>query len=131
MGSSLRSNWRPPIRLAKDDTRAAGLRLHFAAAGDEILGLGIETLCREIDQGLACGCRRLADLHAAALDSGRTGCAALVGRERGVAFHEFNLVDADAKLFGGDLRNGNPQALAKIDLAAIQRDGAVAVDGEK
>ena len=80
---------------------------------------------------LARGRRGLPDLHAAALDAVRAGRAALVGRERSVAFDKFDLVDTDAELLGGDLRNGDAQPLAEIDLAAEQRHRAVAVDGEE
>ena len=100
-------------------------------AAIEILGLGVEALRGEIDQRLARGRRRLPDLHAAALDAVRAGRAALVGRQRGVAFDKFDLVDTDAELLGSDLRNGDAQPLAQIDLAAEQRHGAVAVDGEE
>ena len=87
----------------------------------------VEPLRRELDQSLARGRRRLPDLHAATLDAVRTGGAALVGRKRGVAFHVFDLVDADAELLGCDLRHGDAQTLAQIDFAAVERDGAVAV----
>ena len=93
--------------------------------------LTLRRLRGEIDQRLARGRRGLADLHAAALDAVRAGGAALIGRQRGVALDIFDLVDADAELLGGDLRDRDAQALAEIDLAAEDGDGAVAVDGEE
>jgi len=55
----------------------------------------------------------------------------LVGCQRGVAFDKGDLIDVDAEFFGCDLRNSDTQSLAKIDLAAEQRHGAVAVDREE
>ena len=91
----------------------------------------LRRLRRELDQRLARGRRGLPDLHAAALDAVRAGGASLVGRERGVALDIFDLVDADAELLGRDLRNGDPQPLAEIDLAAEYGHRAVGVDGEE
>ncbi len=118
-------------QLGKADAGAAGLRPHLPIGGDEVIRPHVEPAGSELDQPLACGCRRLPDLDAAALDAVRSGGAALIRRQRGVAFDEADLVDTDAELLGGDLRNGDAQTLAEIDLAAEYRHGAVAVDGEE
>ena len=131
LGIELEVELAPGDQVCKGHTGAPGFSPHLAAGGHEIFGLGVKAFCREIDQRLARGCRRLPDLHAAALDPGRAGRAALVRRERSVAFHEFDFVDANAELLGSDLRYGNPQPLAKIDLATKQRHGAVAIHGEE
>ena len=118
----------PPIRSAKLTPAPPDFGRTCPSIVDEIFGLGIEPRCGELDQTLARGRRRLADLHAAALDAVRAGGAALIGRQRGVALDELDLVDPDAELLGGDLRERNAQALAEIDLAGKDRDRAVAVD---
>ena len=43
----------------------------------------------------------------------------------------FDLVDTNTEFLGGNLRNGDAQPLAEIDLAAVHRHGAVAVHGQK
>ena len=43
----------------------------------------------------------------------------------------FDLVDADAELFGRDLRNGDAQPWPRSTLPQNTRDGAVGVDGKK
>jgi hypothetical protein len=74
---------------------------------------------------------RLADLHAAARDPRAAGGRALIGRQRGVAFDELDLVDADAKLLGGHLRDGDAQPRAEIDLAAVERHGPIPMQGKE
>ena len=118
-------------QFGKFDAGAAGPRSYFAVSGDEIAGRLVETLGRQLDQRLARGRRGLPDLHAAALDAARAGGASLIGGEHGVALDIFYLVDADTEFLGGDLRDRDAQALAEIDLAAVERDGAVAVHREE
>ena len=127
----MRSNCRPPIKFANEIPAPPAFGLHLATAGHEIFGLGVKTLRGDLDQRLARSCRRLPDLHAAALDSVRAGRAPLVRRERSIAFHEFDLVDPNTEFLSSDLRHGNPQPLAEIDLAAKQCHGAVAIYGEE
>ena len=48
-----------------------------------------------------------------------------------VAFDEGDRADVDAELFRGHLADRDAQALPQIDLAAVDRDAAVGMDGEK
>ena len=86
---------------------------------------------RQRNQCLARGRRGAPDQHAAALNAVRSGSPSLIGREFGIAFDIFYLVDADAELLAGHLAHGDAQTLAEIDLAAKQRHGAIAVDGKE
>jgi len=81
----------------------------------------VEFLRGKVDQCLARGRRRLPDLHAAAGDPARACGRALVRCQRGVAGHEIDLREIDAKFFGRHLRDCRAQAGAEIDLAAIER----------
>ena len=130
-GSSLTSKRRSPTRSAKPMPAPPAFGCHPAVGGNEVIGTEVQALRGEIDERLARGCCRLADLHAPALDAVRAGGASLVGCQRGVALDISDLVEADAELLGGDLRNSDPQPLAEIDLAAEDRHRAVAVDGEE
>src|SRR5664280_1899758 len=60
-------------QAGKTDAGAVGLRPHLTVGGDEIVGTHVEALRRKANQRLACGCRGLPDLHAAALDTIRAG----------------------------------------------------------
>src|SRR5262245_11317912 len=131
LGIELEVELAPADQVCKRNTGAPGFWSHLATAGHEVLGLGVKTLRRDLDQRLARSCRRLPDLHAAALDSVRAGRAPLVRRERSIAFDEFDLVDLNTEFLSSDLRYGNPQPLAEIDLAAKHCHGAVAIYREE
>ena len=118
-------------QVGEADTGATCFRCHPAVGGNEVFRFEVQSLRGELDECLARGCCRLPDLHASALDAVRASSASLVGCQCSVAFDILNLVEANAELLGGNLRNGDPQPLAKIDLAAEHRHRAVAVDGEE
>ncbi len=128
MGSSCEIELVAGEQIGELHAGAAGLRTHLAVGRGQIGGRHVEPLRAKLDQRLARGRGGLADLHAAALDAVRAGGAALVGGERGVALDQLDALDRDAKLLGEDLAHGDAQPGAEIDLAAEQRDGAVAVD---
>ncbi len=110
---------------------AAGFRTHLAVDRIEFRrGLARARRC-ERDQRLARRRRRLPNLHAAAHDAAAAGGRALVGRQRGVAFDQYDALDADAEFFGGHLRNRDAQSLAEIDLARIDRHRPVGVDRDE
>src|SRR6185436_1433656 len=85
----------------------------------------------EPDQGLPRGRGGGADLNAAAHDTGAAGGRPLIGGQLGVALDEGDAVEPDTELFGGHLRDRGAQPGAEIDLAAIERDRAVFVDGDE
>jgi len=63
------------------------------------------------------------------LNTVRAGRAALVGRQRRIAFDIFYFIEFDAQLFRSDLWNGDAQALTEIDLSAAHGHRAVTVHG--
>jgi hypothetical protein len=88
-------------------------------------------LHRHLDQRLARGGRRLAELHAGHLDGEAAPGGALIGGERGVALDQLDLVDADVQLLGHHLGDRDADARADVHLAGVGGDGAVLVDGEE
>jgi hypothetical protein len=56
-------------QVGKGNFGAAGFRPHHASSRFEVLSFGVESLRSQLDERFACGRRRLADLHAAALDA--------------------------------------------------------------
>ena len=96
----------------------------------EVFRLDAEALGRLLEQRAARGRRRLADLHAADLDREAAPGRALVGRQRGVALDDLDARERHVELVGGDLRERRRDAGAEIDLAGVDRDHAVGVDGE-
>ena len=83
------------------------------------------------DQRLARGCGRLPNLHTATHDAAAASRRALIRCQRRIAFDHRDAIDGDTELFGRHLPNGDAQALAQIDLAAIERHRAVGMHGEK
>jgi hypothetical protein len=70
-----------------------------------------------------------AQLLGAGLDAGRIRGAALVHRGRRVAHDDDDLRERDVELLGDDLRHGDVDALALIDLAEERRHPSVGRDG--
>ena len=88
-------------------------------------------LHRHLDQRLARGGRRLAELHAGHLDGEAAPGGALVGGERGVALDQLDLVErtssSSATICGIAMRMPVPMST----LPVYGGDGAVLVDGEE
>ena len=120
-----------PDQIAEADAGAPAPRTNFPIRRLHIGGRETEPFGTHPHERLASRGRRLADLHAAARHAGAAGSRALVGRQRGVPLHEPDPVDADAKLLGGHLRDGDAQARAEIDLSAIERHAAILTQGEE
>ena len=97
----------------------------------QLLGRAFQAGAGQPDQGLAGGGGGLADLHAALGHAGGAGGGALVGGQQGVALDQGDGLDGDAQLLGGHLGDGDAQALAQIDLAAIQGHPAIGADGQE
>ena len=116
---------------ADRDAGSSRFRTDHAFRGLE-LGLWPAALLRSHpDQCFARGRGRLPDLHAAAHDAAAASRRALIRRQRRVAFDHGDAIDGDTEFFGRHLANGDAQALAQIDLAAIERHRAVGMHGEK
>ena len=104
----------------------------YDAIGDFQLGhIGAEVLCREIEQRVLGQRASIANLHAADLNREATKCRPLIGRECGVALHDFDTAERHLQLFGRDLRQCGTYARAEIDFAGIDRHRAHGIDGQK
>ncbi len=80
------------------------------------------------DQRLACGRRRLSELHAANLDRQAPPGRTLVRGQRRVALDQRDAVERQVEFLGHNLAEGGPHTGAEIDLAGIDRDPTVGAD---
>ncbi len=120
--------------LAADQLRVGDLLAaarHDAVGDGEIVALDVEFLRGLVEQGIARGRRRVADLDAGGLHGEAAPGIALIGGEHGVAGDERDRLERHVELFGGHLRERGADAGAEIDLAGIHRDHPGLVDGEE
>src|SRR5207237_4424738 len=73
----------------------------------------------------------LSKFHRALRDSGAAACAALIGCECRVALNNVDSVHGNIEFFRDHLTHGDPQAGTDVDLACINGDRAIGMDGEE
>ena len=127
------SKRRPPTRSPYADPLARrGAHEDGAVADGELLGRDTESLGRHPHERLAGGgagqCEiRLVEVGRVRL---RTGCRALIGRQRGVALHEANAVHRHDEFFGDELHLRGEKALTELALARVGRHRAIRHDAD-
>ena len=128
LGSSLIENVLPPISSTIGDAPAAAA--DDAVGHRELFLLDAEAGGRLVDQRRFGRRRGLSDLDAADLDGEAAPGGALFGRQGRVALHHGDARERHVELFGCHLRQRGRHAGAQVDLAAVERDGAIGVDDE-
>ena len=125
------ADWHRARRAGRPSTARRRGRADFAVDDRQIRGRDAEALRGEAQQFLSRARRGLADGGSSAGQPGAAARAAVVRTAAGVAVDERDARDRDAQLLGGHLRDGDAHPGADVDLARVDGDAAVRMDGEE